>query len=107
MLPELTKEQRLANLDKSMELRRARAEIRNQLKAGSLSASDVISRAEQGDKAAKGMRVKQFINAMPGYGFAKTQALMRELHISESRRVGGLGTNETKALIEKLDGVEA
>lgn len=107
MVPELTKEQRLANLDKSMELRRARAEIRNQLKDGTATATDVINLAERGDKAAKGMRVKQLISAMPGYGFAKTQALMRELHISESRRVGGLGANQTKALIEKLDGVEA
>lgn len=106
MVPELTTEQRKANLDKAMKMRKERADIRAKLADGTYTVSDVIYFADSHDKAAVGMRVKQMINALPGYGFKKTQALMRELGISESKRVGGLGTNQAKALIAKLDGAE-
>jgi ribosomal protein S13 len=52
------------------------------------------------------MRVKQLVNAFPGYGFKRTQALMRELGIAENKRVGGLGSVQAANLIMKLDGVE-
>lgn len=104
MIPELTTEQRKENLAKAMEMRQRRAKIRAKLGDGTYSAAKIVRRAFDGDKAYAGMRVKKLINAMPGYGFKRTQALMRELGISESRRVGGLGTNQAKALIAKLDG---
>lgn len=107
MIPELTTEQRQANLEKAMRMRKERADLRNQLKSGVLSACDLIDLAERGDKAASGMRVKQMISAMPGYGFRKTQDLMHKLHIAESKRVGGLGVKQAQALIAKLDGVSA
>lgn len=104
MIPELTEEQRKANLEKAMKMRKERADIRAKLANGTYTVTDVIYFADSHDKAAAGMRVKQMVNALPGYGFKKTQALMRELGISESKRVGGLGTNQVKALIAKLDG---
>lgn len=104
MVPELTKEQRIANLEKAKQMRKERTELRSQLASGVLNVCDLINLAERGDKAASGMRVKQMINALPGYGFKKTQALMRELGISESKRVGGLGVNQAKALIDRLGG---
>ena len=48
--------------------------------------------------------MKQMISAFPGYGFKKTQQLMRDLHIAESKRVGGLGVKQAQALTAKLDG---
>lgn len=104
MIPELTEEQRQANLEKAMQMRKERAELRKELASRAMNASDLILLAERGDKAASGMRVKQMISAMPGYGFRKTQDLMHELHIAESKRVGGLGVNQAQALIAKLDG---
>lgn len=103
--PELTKEQRQANLEKAMKLRKERTALRAELNSGVMTVTDVINLAERGDKAAKGMRVKQVINALPGYGFKRTQALMKSLKIAENKRVGGLGVNQAQALIEKLDGV--
>lgn len=105
--PELTKEQRQANLEKAMKLRKERAALRAELNSGLMTVTDVINLAERGDAAAKGMRVKQVINALPGYGFKRTQALMKQLKIAENKRVGGLGVNQAQALIEKLDGVSA
>lgn len=104
MIPELTEEQRKANLEKAMKMRKERADIRAKLANGMYTVADVIYFADSHDKAAAGMRAKQMINALPGYGFKKTQALMRELGISESKRVGGLGVNQAKALIDRLGG---
>lgn len=104
MIPELTEEQRKANLEKGMKLRKERAEIRAKLNQGIYTAATVIKRALEGEQSYSGMRVKQLINAMPGYGFKRTQALMKELGISENKRVGGLGSVQAANLIMKLDG---
>lgn len=104
MIPELTTEQRKANLDKAMQMRKERAEIRKALSEGRTNVVEVINRARDGHKAYAGMRVRQMINALPGYGFRKTQDLMHALGISESKRVGGLGANQATALIAKLGG---
>lgn len=76
MVPELTKEQRIANLEKAKQMRKERTELRSQLASGVLTVCDLINLAGRGDKAASGMRVKQMISALPGYGFKKTQALL-------------------------------
>lgn len=73
MIPELTKEQRKANIEKAMKMRKERADIRAKLANGTYTIADVIYFADSHDKAAAGMRVKQMINALPGYGFKKTQ----------------------------------
>lgn len=104
MIPERTSEQRRAALEKAMELRKQRAELRSELGSGMLSVCDLIDIADQGSKAAAGMRVKQMISALPGYGMKRTQELMREIGIADSKRVGGLGVSQIRALIEKLDG---
>lgn len=104
MVPELTKEQRIANLEKAMEMRKRRANIRAKLANGTYDAAKIIRRAMDGEQAYAGMRVKQLINAMPGYGFKKTQALMKTLGIAENKRVGGLGTKQVQALIDRLGG---
>lgn len=104
MVSELTKEQRIANLEKAKQMRKERTELRSQLATGVLTVCDLINLAERGDKAASGMRVKQMISALPGYGFKKTQALMHALSISENKRVGGLGVKQAQALIDRLGG---
>lgn len=66
MVPELTKEQRIANLEKAKQMRKERTELRSQLASGVLTVCDLINLAGRGDKAASGMRVKQMISALPG-----------------------------------------
>ena len=105
-IPELTTEQRRENLAKAMELRKQRAELRAELGNGMLSVGDLIAIADRGDKAAGGMRVKQMISALPGYGLKRTQEIMRKIGIADNKRVGGLGVAQIRALMEKLDGVE-
>lgn len=104
MIPNLTTEQRRENLEKAMRLRRERADLRAKLADGTYCVEDVIYLADSRDQAAAGMRVRQMISALPGYGLKRTQAVMRSIGIAENRRVGGLSANQAQALIARLDG---
>lgn len=100
-LPQMTEEQRAEALKKAAETRARRAEFKEKIKAGKLTAKKALGMAD--DPAIGKMRVKQFIAAFPGYGKAKTEALMAEIGIDESRRLSGLGSRQTEALIAALD----
>ncbi|MGI6591325.1 MAG: integration host factor, actinobacterial type [Eggerthellaceae bacterium] len=100
-LPQMTEEQRAAALQKAAETRARRAKIKEDIKAGKTTAKKVLAKTD--DTAIGKMRTKQFIAAFPGYGKAKTEALMTELGIDESRRLAGLGSRQKEALIAALD----
>ncbi len=100
-LPKMTDEQRAEALKKAAETRARRAEAKAQIKAGKMTAADAFGKTD--DSAIGKMRVKQFIAAFPGYGAAKTAALMEEIGIDEKRRLAGLGERQRAALIEALD----
>ena len=99
-LPTMTEEQRAAALEKAKETRRARAEVREQIKAGKLSAKDALDRRE--DPIVGKIKVSQFIQSFPGFGKAKADKLMEEIGIAENRRLSGLGDKQIAALIEAL-----
>lgn len=105
-LPKLTTDQRRANLDKAATIRKERAIIRNDLKHSLMTFEQVLKLADAGCHAAANLRVKQAINAMPGYSFSKTQQLMKQLHIAESRRIKGLGVNQRAALVDVFGGAK-
>jgi len=99
-LPQLTDDQRKAALEKAAESRRARAELRAQIKDGKLSIEKVLSKAD--DPVVGRMKVSMLIESLPGYGKAKTMKLMEELGISETRRIKGLGKRQREDLLERL-----
>lgn len=99
MIPNLTTEQRRENLEKAKAARRRRAAILKGVADGSYSVVDVLNMALE-DETVLRMKVFTLIKAAPGYGFARTQQLMRQLHISETRRIKGLGANQRAALME-------
>jgi hypothetical protein len=103
-IPNLSEANRRANLEKAMQIRSERADIRANIKAGNLGICGLLDMADNGNKAASGMRVKQLISSMPGYGSARTKQVMSALGISESRRVGGLGVRQRTALVELFRG---
>lgn len=100
MIPNRTTDQRRKSLDKAATVRKERAIIRKDLKIGLMTFEQVLKLADAGCQAAASMRVKQAIGSMPGYGFAKTQQLMRDLHIADGKRVKGLGVRQRAALLE-------
>jgi len=97
--PALTHEQRLAALEKAAEARRIRAEVKEQLKGGHLTLSELFVRAGHDEVLAK-LKVVSMLESMPNTGKVKARRLMRDLDISESRRVRGLGPNQREHLLE-------
>ncbi len=99
--PELSDEQRAAALAKAAEARKIRAEIKELLKTGSLSFSDLLQRADE-DGIVAGLKVATVLSSMPGTGKVKAKRMM-ELHgIAENRRLRGLGDRQRDALLQEF-----
>lgn len=99
-IPQLSAEERKAALEKAKAARIKRAEVRDQLKSGELSVKDVL--AQKDDPVVGRMKVSTLIETLPGYGTAKSEKIMSELQIAESRRLRGLGARQEAALLERL-----
>lgn len=102
-LPTLTPEQRAAALEKAAEARKARAELKNKLKNGGTTLSQVLQDGQENDIVGK-MKVSAVLESLPGVGKVKAAQIMDELGISETRRVRGLGSNQVSALESRFSG---
>lgn len=99
-LPNLSEADRKAALAKAAEARQKRAELRQKIKSGEMSFSDVMKNAD--DPIIARMKVSTLLESLPGFGKAKAQKIMSDLQISESRRIQGLGARQREQLIERL-----
>lgn len=99
-IPQLTPEERKAALEKAKAARIKRAEIRDDLKSGKLTLEKVLGMKD--DPVVGRMKVSTLIETLPGYGKAKAEKVMAELHIAESRRLRGLGERQEASLLECL-----
>ena len=97
----LTPEQRHAALEKAAKARKERAEVKNKLKNGGVSLSEVLSEGLKDDVIGK-MKVSALLESLPGVGKVRAKQIMERLNIAESRRVRGLGTNQRAALEEEF-----
>jgi hypothetical protein len=97
-LPSLSPEQRAAALEKAAEVRKARAELKEQLKSGKTTLAAVLERAE-GDEVVGKLKVSAVLQALPGIGKIRATQIMEKLKIAESRRLRGLGEQQRKALL--------
>jgi hypothetical protein len=100
-LPNFTPEQRQAALARAALARRDRAGLLVAVKSGQTSLAEVFGRA---DDLARRTRVVQVLRAVPGYGPAKVAALMAVCGVEEKRRVGGLGEQQRRRLLESFTG---
>ena len=96
-LPQLTDEQRRAALAKAAEARRVRAEIKELLKMGTLSLSELLDRSDN-DRILAKMKVLSVLEALPKLGKVKARRTMDEVGISDSRRLRGLGSQQRAEL---------
>jgi excinuclease UvrABC nuclease subunit len=99
-LPQLTEEQRKQALAKAAEARRARAELKNQLKQERMSLRDILSK--QGDDVVGKMKVSSVLESLPGVGKVRARKIMERLDISATRRVRGLGAKQKDALLTEF-----
>ncbi len=98
--PSLSPEQRQAALAKAADARRQRAEIKERLKMGSLTFSELMGQASKDDMVGK-MKVLAVLESLPGLGKVKARKLMEEVGISETRRLQGLGANQRESLLRE------
>jgi len=96
-LPQLTEEQRKQALEKAAEARRKRAEIKQQLKNGTLTLPQVLNQP-QNETIGK-MKVASVLESLPGVGKVRARKIMERLDISSTRRVRGLGAKQKEALL--------
>jgi hypothetical protein len=96
--PSLTPEQRQAALAKAAEARRARAEIKERLKMGSITLAELLTQAETDDMVA-GIKVLAVLESLPGVGKVKARRTMDEVGIADTRRLRGLGDQQRKSLL--------
>lgn len=99
-IPQLSADERKAALEKAKAARIKRAEVRDQLKNGQLTVKEVLDQKD--DPVIGRMKVSTLIETLPGYGKAKSEKVMNELQIAESRRLRGLGARQEAALLERL-----
>ena len=79
-LPNFTPEERAKALEKAAQVRKARKD----------------------DPLVSKMKVKEFLQAIPGIGGAKADKIMHDANIPGNRRLGGLGIRQVEALLEYL-----
>lgn len=97
-LSTLSKEERSAALAAASAARRRRAEVRALLKSRALSIGEFLDMAETEDALGR-MKVSYLIASMPGYANVKAAAFMADNNIAPTRRVAGLGSRQTEALL--------
>lgn len=98
-LPVLSPEQRQAALAKAAEARATRSQLLTAVAAGQLSIAAVLNRS---DDTTRRTKIEAVLCALPGYGKAKTAAMMDECGIDPQRRVGGLGPVQRTKLLDAL-----
>ncbi len=97
--PQLTPEQRANALAKAAEARAARAELKNQLKIGSVSLAEALSSTSS---TVGKLKVVSLLESLPGVGKVKARKIMDEIGIADNRRVQGLGAQQKLALLDQL-----
>jgi hypothetical protein len=88
-------------LQKAAIARKERAEVKNRLKRGSVTLSEVIKDGSTDDVIGK-MKVSALLESLPGVGKVRAKQIMERLGIAESRRVRGLGANQRAALEQEF-----
>jgi hypothetical protein len=96
-LPPLSPEDRAEALAKAARARKERAEVKNRLKRGATTLSEVIKEGSTDDIIGK-MKVSALLESLPGVGKVRAKQIMERLGIAESRRVRGLGAKQRSAL---------
>lgn len=99
-VPKISAEDRQKALEKAQKVRKERAAMREEMKAGKMSMQNVIDR--KAEDIVGGMRVKYVLESMPGIGKVRAKEIMDQIGIDENRKVKGLGTRQVAALLERM-----
>ncbi|MGC3956243.1 MAG: integration host factor, actinobacterial type [Propionicimonas sp.] len=96
-IPQLTSEQLQAARAAATAARRARAELKNDLRAGKLSLTEALDAASSDDILAH-VKVVDLLKALPRVGEKRAAVVMEKLDIAANRRIRGLGRHQLAGL---------
>ena len=99
--PQLSDDQRAQALARAAEARRVRAEVKELLKTGSLTFTELLERADSNDLVG-GLKVESVLASMPGNGKVKAKRMMEAHGIADNRRLRGLGEKQRAALLAEF-----
>lgn len=103
-VPEISNDARRAALVKAADARRVRATLKQQLRDGELTLSQVVQRGRDpqtaDDEILSRTRVSAVLEAIPRIGKKTARRTMEQLDISESRRLRGLGDRQAERLLK-------
>lgn len=96
-IPQLTSEQLQAARAAATQARRARAELKAQVRSGALSLSEALDKAGADDVLAH-VKVVDLLKSVPRVGEKRAAAVMEKLDIASNRRIRGLGRHQIAGL---------
>lgn len=96
-IPQLSKEQLEAARAAATEARRARAELKTQVKSGQLSLHDALNKASSDDTLSR-VKVVDLLRSLPRVGVTRSAEIMDALDIAANRRIRGLGRHQVERL---------
>lgn len=98
-IPQLSSAQLEAAREAATQARRARAELKEQVKEGKVSFSDALGRAVDDDTLSR-IKVIDLLRALPRVGVTRATEIMDNLQIAPNRRIRGLGRHQIDRLNE-------
>ena len=96
--PYATEEGRQLALQKSVEARSARAELRAQIRAGDVSLADLRGRVE--DPVVGRMTIRSALTARKGVGVLRAIKIEETVGVTETKRLRGLGPRQWDTLLQ-------
>lgn len=96
-IPPLSEEQLRQAREAATTARRRRAEVKEQLRTGQLTLSEVIDLAESDDVVAH-TKVVDVLKCLPRVGEKRAAEVMNRLDIAANRRLRGLGPHQIASL---------
>ena len=97
--PKLSTEERKAAGVKAVLARQERAAMKEALGAGTIGIFEVIN---DGRQSIQRMRVSELLDAAPGIGSRRAFIIMAKAGISQTRRIGGLGSHQLRKLRSEM-----
>lgn len=98
-IPQLSSAQLEAAREAATQARRARAELKEQVKTSAVSFTEALNKAV-GDDTLSRIKVVDLLRAVPRVGITRASEIMENLQIAPNRRIRGLGRHQVDRLDE-------
>ncbi len=98
-IPQLSSEQLGAAREAATQARRARAELKDQIKNSELSFGKALEKALDDDILSR-IKVVDLLRSVPRVGVTRATEIMENLQIAPNRRIRGLGRHQVERLNE-------